>query len=151
MKKWVVIAIILTLLLLGIVSYKYLVPATGEDQFSSSEEGFSYSGEMGDLQVGYTDPTLSDFGIPVYPGAKAVSENSTGEVSVNGRNFLMGSFISGDDKADVVGYYQKQIEGVVTSVLEKDIPETLFKSPNGSSVSVSTKNGASYIVLVKPL
>lgn len=151
MKKWVVIAIIFVLLLAGVLAYRYIGPTAGEDRFSSNEKGFSYSGEMGDLQVGYTDPALSDFGIPIYPGAKAVSENSTGEVAVNGQSFIMGSFTSSDSKADIVRYYQGQIDGAVEGVLEKDVPETLLKSPNGSSVSVSTKNGVSYIVIVKPL
>lgn len=151
MRKWVVIGIILILLIGGVIVYKYFTPTSEVDQFSSDDKGFSYSGKMGDLQVGYTDPASSDFGVPVYPGAKAVSENSTGEVTISGQKFLMGSFTSSDSKQNIISYYQKQIEGAITGTLEKDNPETVIKSPNGPSVSVSTKNSISYIVIVKPL
>jgi len=151
MRKWIVIGIILVLLVAGVAAYKYFMPASKVDQFSSDDEGFSYSGEIGDLQVGYTDPALSDFEVPVYPGAKAVSKNSTGNVIINGQKFLMGSFTSDDSKSNIISYYQEQIEGAITGTLEKENPETVIRSPNGPSVSISTKNSTSYIVIVKPL
>jgi len=151
MRKWIVIGIILVLLVAGVAAYKYFMPASKVDQFSSDDEGFCYSGEIGDLQVGYTDPALSDFEVPVYPGAKAVSKNSTGNVIINGQKFLMGSFTSDDSKSNIISYYQEQIEGAITGTLEKENPETVIRSPNGPSVSISSKNSTSYIVIVKPL
>jgi hypothetical protein len=151
MKKWIVIVVVLILLASGIFAYKYFWQQDKTDQFSSNEEGLSYSGEMGDLDINYTDPGLADFGIPIYPEAKQISDKSTGEVNIGGRKFLMGSFTSSDSKESVISFYKSEIENAVTGTVEDGRTRTIIKSPGGSSVSVSTKDSLSYIVIVKPL
>lgn len=151
MKKWIIIGVIIIIIVGSTLVYRYFNREGGSDEFSASESGLSYSGDMGQLNIGYIDPTLSDFGIPLYPGARAVSDKSSGEVDINGQKFLMSSFTSGDSKDKIVSFYQSQIEGAVVGTLDSGQIQTVIKAPNGSSVGIGTQGSHSYLVLIKPL
>lgn len=151
MRKWIGLGIVIALLVIGIIVYRYFWQNTPVDQFNVDDQGFNYSGEMGDLKVDYTDPAFADFGVPVYPGAEVVYEDSVGEVTIGDKQFLMGSFTTSDSKAVVADYYDNQIEGAIVGTLEGDKTQTIIKAPNGTSINISTQDPGAYIVIVKPL
>lgn len=151
MKKWIVIGVIIFIIVGSALVYRHFTREAGTDEFSASESGLNYSGSMGQLNVGYVDPTLADFGVPLYPGARTVSDKSSGKVDINGQKFLMSSFTSGDSKDKIVSFYQSQIEGAVVGTLDSGQIQTVIKAPNGSSVGIGTQGSHSYLVLIKPL
>lgn len=154
MRKWIVIGIVLVLLVAGVLVYRSYQPNQSRqvDEFTSDEQGFSFSGEMGDLEVGYTDPATADFGVPIYPGAVAAHDEAVGEVNINGKSFLMGAYTASDTKANVVSYYEREIEGaIVGSIEEGEQVQTIIKAPNETGINISTKDSKTSIVIVKPL
>jgi hypothetical protein len=151
MKKWIVIGIVLMFITGGVFAYKHFWQKDKADQFSLSEKGFNYSGEMGDLEVNYADPALADFGVPSYPEAEPVDDKSVGEVNISGQKILMGSFTSSDSNEKIINFYKSKIDDAIVGTVENGETQTIIKAPNGSSVSVSTKDSLSYIVIVKPL
>ncbi len=150
MKKWIIIGIIILLLIGGAFVYRYYWKKGNVDQFNTNDQGFRYSGQSVDLDVNYVDSASVDFGVPIYPEAIAAYENSTGEVEINNKKFLMGSFVTGDSKEQVVEYYKTQIQGAIIGTLEGDTTQTIIKTSGDISINVSTKNSQTNIIIIKP-
>ena len=124
--RWVLLSLVVAAA--ALLAFQPRAQAGGQDSANKDKDKeFVIKTPSVALQASQT-PDLARLGLPVYPGAKYVKDESRGDsldfsLSVSGKtniHFVVAKFQTPDSKEKVRDFYQKKLGKAVTKFTEKD-------------------------------
>ena len=155
MKKLIIVIVILAVLVGGYFVYQYFW-GSGAKKITTeqSADGFKISSGNQSLEAQYiADPLNYNFGVGVYPGSTASSEQKPAVYAEDSQKLTVGTFKTGDSVEKVVDYYKKQFGAgaIAGKYIYQGVTYNVVKSSNneGPIVNIFSEDNQTTLMIVK--
>ncbi len=154
-RKLLIVVIILIIGLGAYLIYRSSSSSSSTSTASLTDKGLSLSLGSNSIDVQYIgDPAKINYGIGIYPGAKADSQKeSSATAKINNATMTYGTFTTTAPTSNVLEFYKKQMgsQAQVSSMNNGEMSYTVvsIKGKQSPVVSVYTEDGQTKFTILK--